>query len=1147
MLKDDVLSEMMDGCYIHNDDNEEEEENNNNIQSDYLENILNPSNEELSFMLNNNNNNKKKNHSSTSTSTNVHIQTQEQQQKKKSHHILNQHNQQQKNNDVCYRKRIFGGAFSSSCCPPLTPAATANMNNQNINSAQQHSSSSMTLENTCELPFGVIFTPLATVPSSSSTKDSTNKKENVVEPIMCIHCLSYLNLYAPFDLDSRLWTCPICGEQGNVLPDYIQTYDDLVVSGVFSSPFMEYRHELPQQKQKHKQQLESVQKTTTTQFQRETSSNNNNNKGCCYVIVIDENISTDQMISLSQRFEHFFNDKNNNTQLGIIMYSKTVSIYQVGLGFSGICSCDVYPADDDDDIKKGGMNNSPSNNLLMKDRSYLAQVKDGGKETLLLIMKAILGMTKKDKAATTSSTSSTTTNGLSRKEILRKRREERNNNSNKNNPKKTNNNINNNNVQNTTQKHYYETRCTGTAIRYAIDLISSSSSSNCNEKRILLFTNGCCNLGVGSVVVPHNEDGKTNLSSPNPNPNTNNNDSNHNKKKPSYNSRNTKWKADVVDSSMMGTAIEYFRFLGEKAFFMYQCGGGIGMDVFCSGTSSLGIPALQAMVSPSSGYVLQHYSFSEEQFQRNLNHVLRYTRMSSSSSSSSNSNANANASANFHGCIMDIRIPKFIIPTQVIGPGEGIISYNDDEGHEGQQGKYSFLLSHIEGPIFAKCAAMAASRGIPTSNLPSQELLKKICGVRLRLGRYDPLSTFCIFFEVNEDYLLSNNANTIEEAESTKQAFFQFITRFLERDGKTVITRVHTHRLPIAHSVQDFLDGIDEEVVPVLLGREAVLRSIIGNFGATYSSANTPTLAGASLMNKQQEINLANDAKMDLDCTIHKISCAYRLLGVYGNQSEESTGGGYGDTTQVINPSLEYAFPPELVDALHMLHQLRRGLLLDPSLLSAEDRAILRDLFLRLPMEDCLCMMAPSLLSIRVDFIAPTPPGIEAFEHVPPETLVLWDNVIIAGDHHDSLFVWSGRALNQKSVVGSIENIRQVCTNYLLEQTKHRFPCPRLYVVGEGDSMARRFTSRLSPTHLDPPEQQIAHFTNLNTLMEDELMHLRNKFYYFGTHSNNGDGNNNDQNNSSFRRWFWNVASASSKVSLEGVSLCQHSMPDPFL
>jgi hypothetical protein len=90
---------------------------------------------------------------------------------------------------------------------------------------------------------------------------------------------------------------------------------------------------------------------------------------------------------------------------------------------------------------------------------------------------------------------------------------------------------------------------------------------------------------------------------------------------------------------------------------------------------------------------------------------------------------------------------------------------------------------------------------------------------------------------------------------------------------------------------------------------------------------------------------------------------------------------------------MDFAFPPELSDALRRIYHLRRGPLLSPGpVQSADDRAEMRSLFVRLPLDDCLSMMAPSLwgsgsleeaLARNNSFL----------ENVPPETLALWGNV----------------------------------------------------------------------------------------------------------------------------------------------------------
>ena len=87
---------------------------------------------------------------------------------------------------------------------------------------------------------------------------------------------------------------------------------------------------------------------------------------------------------------------------------------------------------------------------------------------------------------------------------------------------------------------------------------------------------------------------------------------------------------------------------------------------------------------------------------------------------------------------------------------------------------------------------------------------------------------------------------------------------------------------------------------------------------------------------------------------------------------------------------------------------------------------------------------------------------------------------------------------------------------------------PKLHLLSEGDSMSRRFTSRLSPSHADPPEQQLAHFPALASLSADELLALRSKFRFYDPAAD-----------PSFRGWFWGVASAASASKDMGLSLCE--------
>lgn len=167
------------------------------------------------------------------------------------------------------------------------------------------------------------------------------------------------------------------------------------------------------------------------------------------------------------------------------------------------------------------------------------------------------------------------------------------------------------------------------------------------------------------------------------------------------------------------------------------------------------------------------------------------------------------------------------------------------------------LLSN-ERSAFAIGASMAASRGFQTNELPATDAIEETL-TRLSLGRFDPLATLSVMLRVNDEYPMD------------EFAFFQCTVRYVERDGKTLVTRVYSHQLPVAKTVGDFLASVDEEVVPVLLGKEAVYRSM---YGREISEETEVVLAP----DKDQLEQLAYDAQRDLDATIQRVSGAFRLL-----------------------------------------------------------------------------------------------------------------------------------------------------------------------------------------------------------------------------------------------------------------------------
>ncbi len=131
---------------------------------------------------------------------------------------------------------------------------------------------------------------------------------------------------------------------------------------------------------------------------------------------------------------------------------------------------------------------------------------------------------------------------------------------------------------------------------------------------------------------------------------------------------------------------------------------------------------------------------------------------------------------------------------------------------------------------------------------------------------------------------------------------------------------------------------------------------------------------------------------------------------------------------------------------------------------------------------------------------------------------------IIAADFYDSLFIWSGVNCSAKRYDG----IREKFKAHLLDISRGRFPMPVLHELNDGDSMCRRFTSRLAPSHADPIDNQIVHFPLLSTLQPHALNDLRSKFKFYDAKSDE-----------SFRSWFLDVSSASNNSRMEGMSLSE--------
>jgi hypothetical protein len=122
------------------------------------------------------------------------------------------------------------------------------------------------------------------------------------------------------------------------------------------------------------------------------------------------------------------------------------------------------------------------------------------------------------------------------------------------------------------QKQRRHRRCTGEAVQRAIALassFSSSVSSHHSTSRVLLFTNGCPNMGMGSVVASSSDDKDVVLPV------------SSSDRIPSTFSKDVPTSSDhhVVEPSMLATAAALFRNMGTQALDQ-----GVGIDVLCTGT-----------------------------------------------------------------------------------------------------------------------------------------------------------------------------------------------------------------------------------------------------------------------------------------------------------------------------------------------------------------------------------------------------------------------------------------------------------------------------------------------------------------------------------------------------------------------------------
>lgn len=636
------------------------------------------------------------------------------------------------------------------------------------------------LQNSCELPFGFLWTPL-----SPSEDLSVVECSAALPPVTCLTCLAYLNLYADFDELTSIWKCPLCGAS-NVAPENSLRPDHRHhLSPVVVQPAVEFRQRV----------VEQPADTAST-----------------VIIVMDENLTRADAAAVGTSIQAILAELASETagklRVGLVVFGRSVTVYQLGL--SGMmASGDVFSEHSEMTVER------------LRRRQYLADV-DSSLHCLWRCFAAVYGIALEDENINGNVPQSRLERLKQRKAARLWRQQESQAPDSASAPVKSPWTVAREHAKASAQPY----RAVGEAIQVAIDLSTGDPDRPSRTSRILLFTNGCPNYGDGSVVCRDTE-------------------------APERTRRHShKAKADILDPAKVVRATEYFGIIARAASEL-----AIAIDVLCTGAGELALPVYQALVEPSSGYVLPHASLAEEQLRSNLDYVLRQTFVTGlnclADSESSSGSASSLRDENWvDGCIIDFRMPSFVTPTHLVGPGE----LQDDSRN---------LLAN-ERSSFAIGAALAAGKQMTTNNLPSMDLVDSTM-TRIRMGRFDPVSTFSVMLQVNEFF------------QNEPHAMFQCVVRYVDRDGCSLVTRVYTNRMPMAKDTSEWLDVLDEDVTPVLLGKEAVYRAM---FGREMGSADEPETALDAL----QLESLAYDAQRDLDATIQRISGAYRLLGLERGQ-----------------------------------------------------------------------------------------------------------------------------------------------------------------------------------------------------------------------------------------------------------------------
>lgn len=851
------------------------------------------------------------------------------------------------------------------------------------------------------IPLGCIICPFTGTDNDGDLPKDVSSADDMY---MCATCLSYLNLYCPYDSYSGSWTCVICQAE-NRAPSHV------FASNAFNRNIVDYRQKIKSTTARSDNESIGIEKLSIHDF------SDNGRHECGTMILMDGNLPTQEAAAILKSLSRHLRIDDGDASYGLVVFSEMVHVYQVGL--RGLASADVYSSSMDP-IESG---------MYVEDRMYWGTFDGLDYCASVAFGVADSGESMESNEPLQDDSEEYSYRPLSRIEQLKLKREARLKGETKPingklalNPFDIDQSVkifNTAQVRSQTMKR--QIRCTGEAVAYAARLIEISKFST---GRILVFTNGCCNSGQASVVSPFHDD-----------------------------SNETRRRGDILNADEIISACQYFSKLGKHAF-----DRGIGIDVFCAGNGiTTGAQSLLSLTNASSGYVLNHNSFDTDAFYKNLSYIYSRTFVMRSPIQGDTKESYMN------GCLVDVRYPNFISPKLKHGPCEQLID------------TLSGILCRNEESIYSRCSGKES--GVSDTTVESTRC-------RFRFGRYDTKASLSLMFQVSQNIHLDEH----------NYAHFQFITRHLDfQDRNSIITRVITQRVPIARSDKEIFQSLNEEVIAVLLGKEAAFRCMV-----TESSKHNKEY----LTVDPAEINtFAQEVQNDIDATVHSMFKAYQTYSLQTDDSE-------------FSDSNEYTIPPDLCNAIKYLHHFRRGEILGSAVQSVDERTLMRDAMIRLPKEDCLKMMAPCFWKCDIDT------EHHEFKPVPASTLVLWDKSIIVGESFSATFIWSGKETLDKSY----DFLRDAARKFIASESHDRFPSPTRIELHEGDSMCRKLIRIVSSSHGDLYDNQIIDYPDLRLLSEEEIIALRGKFKTYDS-----------INDPCFRHWFWRVARARS---VDGNSLC---------